>query len=167
VSPQSLGTKRACPSCNARFYDLDKNPAKCPKCGHSFDPAVLVKARKSRTEKKVVEIRAPERPTPAEKEKAKKKIEGLPEIEAFGDIEPMEGEEQIEELEEMDDMEVIEESVETPANEKLDDDISLEEGVEGAALIDTVEGSEEEESESDSEEEGGRQKKNQKRRKAK
>ena len=27
------GTKRTCLSCTARFYDLQKSPAICPKCG--------------------------------------------------------------------------------------------------------------------------------------
>jgi uncharacterized protein (TIGR02300 family) len=31
-----LGTKRTCPSCAARFYDLLKEPITCPKCGTSF-----------------------------------------------------------------------------------------------------------------------------------
>jgi uncharacterized protein (TIGR02300 family) len=31
-----LGTKRTCPSCAARFYDLMKDPITCPKCGTSF-----------------------------------------------------------------------------------------------------------------------------------
>lgn len=31
-----LGTKRTCPSCAARFYDLLKDPITCPKCGTSF-----------------------------------------------------------------------------------------------------------------------------------
>ncbi|MBV9537795.1 MAG: TIGR02300 family protein [Acidisphaera sp.] len=28
-----LGTKRVCVACSARFYDLFKQPAICPKCG--------------------------------------------------------------------------------------------------------------------------------------
>jgi uncharacterized protein (TIGR02300 family) len=28
-----LGLKRTCVACGARFYDLTKNPAVCPKCG--------------------------------------------------------------------------------------------------------------------------------------
>src|SRR6202161_3152786 len=28
-----LGTKRVCVACGARFYDLTKVPAVCPKCG--------------------------------------------------------------------------------------------------------------------------------------
>jgi uncharacterized protein (TIGR02300 family) len=31
-----LGTKRTCPNCAARFYDLLKDPIQCPKCGTSF-----------------------------------------------------------------------------------------------------------------------------------
>lgn len=37
-----LGTKRTCPSCAARFYDLMKNPIVCPKCNANFvAPSVL------------------------------------------------------------------------------------------------------------------------------
>ena len=36
-----LGEKRVCPECEAKFYDLAKNPATCPMCQHSFDPAEL------------------------------------------------------------------------------------------------------------------------------
>ena len=32
VKPE-LGTKRVCVACSARFYDLTKTPAICPKCG--------------------------------------------------------------------------------------------------------------------------------------
>ena len=28
-----LGTKRTCVGCNERFYDLNRSPATCPKCG--------------------------------------------------------------------------------------------------------------------------------------
>jgi uncharacterized protein (TIGR02300 family) len=31
VKPE-LGTKRVCVSCGARFYDLNRQPAVCPKC---------------------------------------------------------------------------------------------------------------------------------------
>ena len=43
-----LGTKRACPSCDARFYDLTKRPIECPKCGFSYEPEALFKQRRSR-----------------------------------------------------------------------------------------------------------------------
>lgn len=35
VKPE-LGTKRTCPNCATRFYDLLKDPITCPKCGTSF-----------------------------------------------------------------------------------------------------------------------------------
>lgn len=34
-----LGEKQICPSCGAKFYDLLRRPAVCPKCTTSFDPA--------------------------------------------------------------------------------------------------------------------------------
>ena len=43
VDPK-LGTKRSCPACEAKFYDLNKLPAICPKCGHSFDPSAVMAA---------------------------------------------------------------------------------------------------------------------------
>jgi len=36
VVKAELGTKRTCPSCAARFYDLGKEPIECPKCGTTF-----------------------------------------------------------------------------------------------------------------------------------
>lgn len=44
VTPE-LGTKRACPKCARKFYDLNKNPATCPGCKHNFDPEAVVKKR--------------------------------------------------------------------------------------------------------------------------
>ena len=35
VKPE-LGTKRTCPNCAVRFYDLLKDPITCPKCATSF-----------------------------------------------------------------------------------------------------------------------------------
>ncbi len=47
MSKPELGTKRDCPECGARFYDLTKEPAHCPKCDHEFIPEALLKPRKS------------------------------------------------------------------------------------------------------------------------
>jgi uncharacterized protein (TIGR02300 family) len=33
VAKPELGTKRLCPHCAAKFYDLSKSPIVCPKCG--------------------------------------------------------------------------------------------------------------------------------------
>ena len=42
------GTKRTCQSCSARFYDLNKGPIKCPKCGREHDREDFVKVRRGR-----------------------------------------------------------------------------------------------------------------------
>ena len=45
-----LGAKQSCPSCGAKFYDLNRRPAVCPKCTTSFDPAEEgVRARRGRS----------------------------------------------------------------------------------------------------------------------
>ena len=44
----SWGTKRTCQSCGARFYDLNKGPIKCPKCGREHDREDFVKVRRGR-----------------------------------------------------------------------------------------------------------------------
>ena len=43
-----LGQKRVCTSCAAKFYDLNKDPIICPKCGTVFDAAAAVKPRRVR-----------------------------------------------------------------------------------------------------------------------
>jgi uncharacterized protein (TIGR02300 family) len=43
-----LGTKQVCPNCQAKFYDLGKRPAHCPKCQNEFDPDEAVRSRRVR-----------------------------------------------------------------------------------------------------------------------
>jgi len=43
-----LGTKQVCPNCQAKFYDLNKRPAHCPKCATEFDPDEAVRNRRVR-----------------------------------------------------------------------------------------------------------------------
>ena len=43
-----LGTKQICPNCQAKFYDLSKRPARCPKCATEFDPDEAVRNRRVR-----------------------------------------------------------------------------------------------------------------------
>jgi uncharacterized protein (TIGR02300 family) len=42
------GTKRICPSCGTRYYDLMREQVICPKCSTPFDPEAFLKARRSR-----------------------------------------------------------------------------------------------------------------------
>lgn len=50
MTKPELGVKRDCPNCGARFYDLNKEPAHCPKCDHDFIPEALLKPRRQRVE---------------------------------------------------------------------------------------------------------------------
>src|ERR1700683_4276681 len=42
------GTKRICPSCGTRYYDLMREQVVCPKCSTPYDPEAFLKARRSR-----------------------------------------------------------------------------------------------------------------------
>ncbi len=41
-----LGTKQVCPTCQSKFYDLQRRPAHCPKCGTDFDPEEALRSRR-------------------------------------------------------------------------------------------------------------------------
>jgi uncharacterized protein (TIGR02300 family) len=58
-----LGSKQICPQCQAKFYDLNKRPAHCPKCAAEFDPDEAVRNRRVRAR-----VASPE--TEAEEERA-------------------------------------------------------------------------------------------------
>jgi uncharacterized protein (TIGR02300 family) len=45
VTKAELGTKRVCPNCGARYYDLNHNPIICPRCGTQFEVATTTRAR--------------------------------------------------------------------------------------------------------------------------
>ncbi len=40
MTKAELGTKRLCPNCGARYYDLNHEPILCPRCGTQFEVAV-------------------------------------------------------------------------------------------------------------------------------
>ena len=40
MTKAELGTKRLCPNCGARYYDLNHEPILCPRCGTEFEVAV-------------------------------------------------------------------------------------------------------------------------------
>jgi uncharacterized protein (TIGR02300 family) len=43
VTKPELGTKRLCASCGAKFYDLNKDPIHCPKCGVVYEVVVATR----------------------------------------------------------------------------------------------------------------------------
>ena len=102
------GTKRTCQSCSARFYDLNKGPIKCPKCGREHDREDFVKVRRTRGSAAATAAAAAAAATlAAAKAAAKKKSD---EAALAGDELPdVEGEEALEEADELaDDAEDIE-----------------------------------------------------------
>ena len=64
-----LGTKQTCPDCEARFYDLNKRPAECPKCGATFDPAEVAEKVKK------VKAKAKKKPDPEDDEDIEEKVD--------------------------------------------------------------------------------------------
>ncbi|MEJ1157430.1 TIGR02300 family protein [Prosthecomicrobium sp. N25] len=36
MAKPELGTKRLCPNCGTKYYDLNRDPILCPKCGTAF-----------------------------------------------------------------------------------------------------------------------------------
>ena len=42
---EEWGTKRLCPHCATRFYDLRANPMTCPACGNTFSLESLTDSR--------------------------------------------------------------------------------------------------------------------------
>ena len=48
MSKPEWGIKRSCPNCNARFYDMRRQPVICPKCTSTFDPDTFGKKRRGR-----------------------------------------------------------------------------------------------------------------------
>ena len=44
MAKPELGLKRQCMSCGAKFYDLNRDPIVCPKCGTVFQAAALTRA---------------------------------------------------------------------------------------------------------------------------
>jgi len=112
------GTKRICPSCGARYYDLLREPVICPKCSTPFDPEAFLRARRARPQ------------APIEKE-----LEPVGAEEVDVDIEP----EEIEAVEEEDEAEVALEEAEE--EEELIEDASElgEDEDDMAEVIDNVE----------------------------
>jgi len=44
VAKPELGAKRQCQSCATKFYDLNRYPILCPKCGAAFHVAPIARA---------------------------------------------------------------------------------------------------------------------------
>lgn len=105
------GSKRICPSCGARYYDLLRHPVICPKCSTPFDPEAFLKSRRSRPA------------APVEKEIAPVGTDGLDADTEAAEAEVAEEEEEgqetapLEDGEEEDDEELLEDASELGEDE--------------------------------------------------
>jgi uncharacterized protein (TIGR02300 family) len=118
VKPE-WGTKRICPNCGTRYYDLHHDPISCPKCGAAFDPEALLKTRRVRVPAPVEAVAAP-----VVEEEIDAELEPEAGVEGEEEAVPVEGAEEEEEEEE----EVIEDASEL--GEDQDDMAEVIENVE-------------------------------------
>ncbi|MDO9428090.1 MAG: TIGR02300 family protein [Methylobacterium sp.] len=81
-----LGLKRQCMSCGAKFYDLDKDPATCPKCGTIYQAI----ASTSRVAAPALAARAAA--VPADDDEDTDAEKGGPEIVSLDEVEAAEDE---------------------------------------------------------------------------
>ena len=66
MAKAELGMKLTCESCGARFYDLNKQPGICPKCGQANARPVIFKAsrRPAEDREKAAAAKAAAAPAP-------------------------------------------------------------------------------------------------------
>jgi uncharacterized protein (TIGR02300 family) len=60
LATPELGAKQICPNCQAKFYDLNRRPAVCPKCATAFDPEEAVRSRRMKARSTVPDYEADE-----------------------------------------------------------------------------------------------------------
>jgi len=89
-----LGAKQICPNCQAKFYDLGRRPAVCPKCATSFDPEEAVRSRRNRARSTVPDYEEPEekevKPKDEDADGFGEEADETPEIDQAGAAEPLE-----------------------------------------------------------------------------
>ncbi|HWN50750.1 MAG TPA: TIGR02300 family protein [Xanthobacteraceae bacterium] len=131
VAKPELGTKRQCAHCGARFFDLNRAPITCPKCGTVFEVAVV--APRGRPDAARAAVREAEAVVPETQEAEFVSLEEA-DAEAQGKKktagEPVEGDDDVEiDDESLDDAAFIEETEEEDADvtEIIGGDIENEE----------------------------------------
>ena len=130
MATPELGAKQICPNSQAKFYDLGRRPATCPKCGTAFDPEEAVRSRRMKARSTVPDYEADD-------EKPAKTVD--PDVEGFED-EPDETPE-IDQAAAAEPIETDEEGGDEPAPAAGGDDLGVdfaEDEVEGEAEDDSV-----------------------------
>jgi uncharacterized protein (TIGR02300 family) len=127
MSKPARGTKRVCPSCGARFYDLNRTPITCPVCQAVYQVTPPSSRRSERA--------APEPRKPVEVEADTPAME-TPDVISLEEVEEGGAEVPIEEDEEI--VDLGEDAPEIPAGG--DEDTFLEEEEEGEADVSGIVG---------------------------
>lgn len=110
------GTKRLCPNCGTRYYDMRHDPIVCPHCGTAFDPEALLKTRRTRATAPAVA--APVADEEAESDVSTEETPAGEENEADMPLETVESDEDEEgESDEEEDEEVLEDASELGEDE--------------------------------------------------
>ena len=128
MSKPARGTKRVCPSCGARFYDLNRSPITCPVCRAAYQVTPPPSRRGERAQpvevRKVVEpeVEAPPLETPD--------TISLEEVEEAGAEVPIEEDEEV--------VDLGDDAPEIPPGD--DDNAFLEEEEEGEADVTSIVG---------------------------
>ena len=60
MAKPELGTKRQCQACGAKFFDLNKDPIVCPKCGTVFQGAAARARPTVKPEEEETELGTPQ-----------------------------------------------------------------------------------------------------------
>ncbi|HEU5047144.1 MAG TPA: FYDLN acid domain-containing protein [Rickettsiales bacterium] len=115
VSKPNWGTKRNCTACGVPFYDLNHNPASCPKCGNEFDPTVAARAKRKAGKRNAKDEDMETQGGPALKQgasgrKMKKKMDDDDVGDGIGELMEIEDVDDIENLHELSELEEVEEN---------------------------------------------------------
>jgi len=100
LATPELGAKQICPNCQAKFYDLGRRPAVCPKCATAFDPEEAVRSRRMRARSTAPDYEADDekpaqvRSTDADAEGFEEEPDETPEIDEAAEAEPIEADEE-------------------------------------------------------------------------
>jgi uncharacterized protein (TIGR02300 family) len=93
-----LGAKQICPACQAKFYDLGRRPATCPKCATQFDPEEALKSRRVRARTTTPDYEAEEetpKPAAVEPDGFEDEVDETPEVDEVA-AEPIETDDDVE-----------------------------------------------------------------------
>ena len=87
MAKPELGVKRQCQNCGAKFFDLNRDPIICPKCGTVFQGAAARAMRPEAKEEEEEEVAAPANAEVVSLEEAEAAEEKAPAAVAEDDIE--------------------------------------------------------------------------------